>query len=112
MSTTATIGDMANSGVEFYPKRGGGMEANHSDNFGVTMEELRSLMELRGAEALQKIQETYGDTESLCHRLKSSPTDGKTNILLLPHTHSHSTHSLLLIVYFLSFSRLLKHSPK
>ncbi|MCJ8741650.1 hypothetical protein PDJAM_G00073110 [Pangasius djambal] len=76
MSTTATIGDMANSAVEFYPKRTGGMEANHSDNFGVTMEELRSLMELRGAEALQKIQETYGDTEGLCHRLKSSTTDG------------------------------------
>ncbi|XP_017341842.1 plasma membrane calcium-transporting ATPase 3b isoform X3 [Ictalurus punctatus] len=76
MSTTATIGDMANSAVEFYPKRGGGMEANHSDNFGVTLEELRSLMELRGAEALQKIQETYGDTEGLCHRLKSSTTDG------------------------------------
>lgn len=81
MSTTATIGDMANSAVEFYPKRSGGMEANHSDNFGVTVEELRSLMELRGAEALQKIQETYGDTEGICHRLKSSTTDGKTNIL-------------------------------
>ncbi|XP_027026427.1 plasma membrane calcium-transporting ATPase 3b isoform X2 [Tachysurus fulvidraco] len=79
MSTTATIGDMANSGVEFYPKRSGGMEANHSDNFGVTLEELRSLMELRGAEALQKIQETYGDTEGLCHRLKSSTTDGLSN---------------------------------
>ncbi|KAM9445614.1 plasma membrane calcium-transporting ATPase 3b isoform 2-T2 [Clarias gariepinus] len=76
MSTTATIGDMANSAVEFYPKRSGGMEANHSDNFGITMEELRSLMELRGAEALQKIQETYGDTEGICHRLKSSTTDG------------------------------------
>lgn len=83
MSTTATIGDMANSAVEFYPKRSGGMEANHSDNFGITMEELRSLMELRGAEALQKIQETYGDTEGICHRLKSSTTDGKTNILPL-----------------------------
>lgn len=100
MSTTATIGDMANSGVEFYPKRGGGMEANHSDNYGVTMEELRTLMELRGAEALQKIQETYGDIEGLCHRLKSSTTDGKTDILpllffflmlsLTPLTHSFS----------------------
>lgn len=94
MSTTATIGDMANSAVEFYPKRSGGMEANHSDNFGVTMEELRSLMELRGAEALQKIQETYGDTEGLCHRLKSSTTDGKTSILaLLFFFFSHSLNS-------------------
>lgn len=84
MSTTATIGEMANSGVEFYPKRGGGgAEANHSGNFGVTMEELRTLMELRGAEAIQKIQENYGDTEGLCQRLKSSTTDGKINISLL-----------------------------
>uniref|UniRef100_A0A7N4NHT9 Calcium-transporting ATPase n=1 Tax=Sarcophilus harrisii TaxID=9305 RepID=A0A7N4NHT9_SARHA len=33
-------------------------------------------MELRGAEALQKIQETYGDVSGLCKRLKTSPTEG------------------------------------
>uniref|UniRef100_A0A4W4EMP3 Calcium-transporting ATPase n=1 Tax=Electrophorus electricus TaxID=8005 RepID=A0A4W4EMP3_ELEEL len=77
MSTTATIGEMANSAVEFYPKRAGGRaEANHSGPFGVTLEELRSLMELRGMEAVQKIQDNYGDTEGLCQRLKSSTTDG------------------------------------
>uniref|UniRef100_A0A672NIL0 Calcium-transporting ATPase n=1 Tax=Sinocyclocheilus grahami TaxID=75366 RepID=A0A672NIL0_SINGR len=68
---------MANSAVEFYPKRGGGgAEANHAGDFGVTLEELRSLMELRGAEALQKIQDSFGDVESLCQRLKSSTSDG------------------------------------
>lgn len=105
MSTTATIGDMANSAVEFYPKRGGGMEANHSDNFGVTMEELRSLMELRGAEALQKIQETYGDTGGLCHRLKSSTTDGKTNVMPLLFfflCFLTSSHSLFLFLFLLN----------
>ncbi|XP_016404651.1 plasma membrane calcium-transporting ATPase 3 isoform X5 [Sinocyclocheilus rhinocerous] len=77
MSTTATMGEMANSAVEFYPKRGGGgAEANHAGDFGVTLEELRSLMELRGAEALQKIQDSYGDVEDLCQRLKSSTSDG------------------------------------
>ncbi|XP_076131627.1 plasma membrane calcium-transporting ATPase 3b isoform X2 [Alosa pseudoharengus] len=78
MSTTATMGDMANSTVEFYPKRGGGggAEANHTEDFGVTLDELRDLMELRGPEALQKIQESYGDTEGLCQRLKSSTTEG------------------------------------
>uniref|UniRef100_A0A8C1V0M7 Calcium-transporting ATPase n=1 Tax=Cyprinus carpio TaxID=7962 RepID=A0A8C1V0M7_CYPCA len=45
-------------------------------DFGVTVEELSSLMELRGPEALQKIQENYTDTETLCHRLKTSPADG------------------------------------
>ncbi|XP_073678768.1 plasma membrane calcium-transporting ATPase 3b [Garra rufa] len=77
MSTTATMGEMANSAVEFYPKRvGGGAEANHAGDFGVTLDELRSLMELRGAEALQKIQDSFGDVEGLCQRLKSSTTDG------------------------------------
>lgn len=33
-------------------------------------------MELRGAEALQKVQETYTDVSGLCRRLKTSPTEG------------------------------------
>ncbi|XP_077368084.1 plasma membrane calcium-transporting ATPase 3b isoform X2 [Festucalex cinctus] len=80
MSTTATMGEMANSAVEFYPKasRGGGREdgSRGGGDFGVTLKELRELMELRGGEALQKIQDSYGDTDGLCQRLKSSTTDG------------------------------------
>lgn len=41
------------------------------------MEELRSLMELRGTEAVVKIKETYGDTEAICRRLKTSPIEGR-----------------------------------
>ncbi|XP_055079211.1 plasma membrane calcium-transporting ATPase 3b isoform X2 [Periophthalmus magnuspinnatus] len=77
------MGEMANSAVEFYPKgrggsvRGGGADGGHAGaDFGVTVKELRELMELRGADALQKIQDSYGDTEGLCHRLNSSTTDG------------------------------------
>uniref|UniRef100_A0A6Q2ZAH1 Calcium-transporting ATPase n=1 Tax=Esox lucius TaxID=8010 RepID=A0A6Q2ZAH1_ESOLU len=44
--------------------------------FGATLEDLRDLMELRGAEAIHKIQENYIDTEGLCQRLKTSPADG------------------------------------
>uniref|UniRef100_A0A8C2GLB0 Calcium-transporting ATPase n=1 Tax=Cyprinus carpio TaxID=7962 RepID=A0A8C2GLB0_CYPCA len=51
-------------------------ETNHAGDFGVTLEELRSLMELRGPEALQKIQDSFGDAEGLCQRLKSSTSDG------------------------------------
>ncbi|XP_065142074.1 plasma membrane calcium-transporting ATPase 3b isoform X1 [Paramisgurnus dabryanus] len=77
MSTTATMGEMANSAVEFYPKRSGGsVETNHAGDFGVTLDELRTLMELRGPEAMQKIQESFGDVEGLCQRLKSSTSDG------------------------------------
>uniref|UniRef100_A0A672ZJ54 Calcium-transporting ATPase n=1 Tax=Sphaeramia orbicularis TaxID=375764 RepID=A0A672ZJ54_9TELE len=52
------------------------MEANHDGEFGCTLKELRSLMELRGAEAISKIGESYGDVQGLCNRLKTSPTDG------------------------------------
>ncbi|KAI1892337.1 hypothetical protein AGOR_G00132320 [Albula goreensis] len=77
------MGDLTNSAVEFCPKsqRGSGAasagaEPNHGAAFGATLEELRVLMELRGAEALQKIQESYSDTEGLCRLLRTSPTEG------------------------------------
>ncbi|XP_008302259.1 plasma membrane calcium-transporting ATPase 3-like, partial [Stegastes partitus] len=83
MSTTATMGEMANSAVEFYPKgtRGGGgggrADGSHAGgDFGVTVMELRELMELRGADAIQKVQDSYGGTDGLCQRLQSSVTDG------------------------------------
>ncbi|XP_039998009.1 plasma membrane calcium-transporting ATPase 1a isoform X1 [Xiphias gladius] len=52
------------------------VEANHDGEFGCTLKELRSLMELRGAEALNKIGESYGDIQGLCNRLKTSPIEG------------------------------------
>ncbi|XP_070785359.1 plasma membrane calcium-transporting ATPase 1 isoform X9 [Enoplosus armatus] len=52
------------------------VEANHDGEFGCTLKELRSLMELRGAEAISKIGETYEDIQGLCNRLKTSPIDG------------------------------------
>ncbi|XP_050972678.1 plasma membrane calcium-transporting ATPase 3a isoform X4 [Labeo rohita] len=70
------MGDLGNSTVDFHPKKPGMDKGGHEGDFGVTIDELCSLMELRGAEALQKIQENYTDTESLCHRLKTSPADG------------------------------------
>ncbi|XP_033029990.1 plasma membrane calcium-transporting ATPase 3 isoform X2 [Lacerta agilis] len=69
------MGDMANSSVDFYPKSQR-QELNHAGGFGCTLAELRSLMELRGAEAIQKVQETYTDVNGLCRRLKTSPTEG------------------------------------
>ncbi|XP_003217711.1 plasma membrane calcium-transporting ATPase 2 isoform X6 [Anolis carolinensis] len=67
------MGDMTNS--DFYSKNQRN-EANHAGEFGCTLEELRSLMELRGTEAVVKIKETYGDTEGLCRHLKTSPIEG------------------------------------
>ncbi|XP_069340527.1 plasma membrane calcium-transporting ATPase 2 isoform X1 [Eulemur rufifrons] len=67
------MGDMTNS--DFYSKNQRN-ESSHGGEFGCTMEELRSLMELRGTEAVVKIKETYGDTEAICRRLKTSPVEG------------------------------------
>ncbi|XP_041717853.2 plasma membrane calcium-transporting ATPase 1-like isoform X4 [Coregonus clupeaformis] len=50
--------------------------ANHDGDFGCSLKDLRSLMELRGAEAIGKIRESYGDVQGLCTRLKTSPVDG------------------------------------
>uniref|UniRef100_A0A3Q1BQG7 Calcium-transporting ATPase n=1 Tax=Amphiprion ocellaris TaxID=80972 RepID=A0A3Q1BQG7_AMPOC len=51
-------------------------EGNHAAAFGCSVMELRSLMELRGTEAVVKLQEDYGGVEGLCKRLKTSPTEG------------------------------------
>ncbi|XP_078399518.1 plasma membrane calcium-transporting ATPase 2 isoform X6 [Cetorhinus maximus] len=69
------MGDMTNSAVDFYPKNQRG-ESNHAGEFGCSLNELRSFMELRGSEAVQKIQDTYGDMNGFCRRLKTSPTEG------------------------------------
>uniref|UniRef100_A0A8C6L637 Calcium-transporting ATPase n=1 Tax=Nothobranchius furzeri TaxID=105023 RepID=A0A8C6L637_NOTFU len=66
------MGDMSNS--DFYAKNQRN-EGSHAAGFGCTVMELRSLMELRGAEAKHKLQEDYGEVEGLCKRLKTSPTE-------------------------------------
>uniref|UniRef100_A0A674NPI4 Calcium-transporting ATPase n=1 Tax=Takifugu rubripes TaxID=31033 RepID=A0A674NPI4_TAKRU len=45
-------------------------------DFSCSLQELRSLMELRGAESAARIQERYGDAGGLCARLRTSPVDG------------------------------------
>ncbi|XP_059384888.1 plasma membrane calcium-transporting ATPase 2 isoform X6 [Carassius carassius] len=67
------MGDMTNS--DFYTKNQRN-DSNHAGGFGCSLSELRSLMELRGTEAVVKIQEDYGGVEGLCQRLKTSPTEG------------------------------------
>uniref|UniRef100_A0A6Q2Z0X4 Calcium-transporting ATPase n=1 Tax=Esox lucius TaxID=8010 RepID=A0A6Q2Z0X4_ESOLU len=45
-------------------------------DFGITVMDLRDLMELRSSEAVAKITNTYGDVQGLCRRLKTSPIEG------------------------------------
>ncbi|KAL1414672.1 hypothetical protein MTO96_000794 [Rhipicephalus appendiculatus] len=44
--------------------------------YGVTVQQLRELMETRGQEAIQRIQDEYGGIQELCRKLYTSPTDG------------------------------------
>ncbi|XP_071017880.1 plasma membrane calcium-transporting ATPase 2 isoform X2 [Oncorhynchus clarkii lewisi] len=71
------MGDLTNS--DYYSKnQRNDVSSNHEGGFGVSVMELRELMELRGSEAVVKIQEEYGDMDGLCQRLKTSPTEGLT----------------------------------
>lgn len=68
---------MANNSVAYSGVKNSTNETNHGGEFGITVKELRDLMELRSTDALQKIQECYGDVYGICSRLKTSPHDGK-----------------------------------
>ncbi|XP_035206395.1 plasma membrane calcium-transporting ATPase 1-like, partial [Stegodyphus dumicola] len=46
------------------------------EEFDVTVAELRDLMETRGYEAVQRIQDEHGGVHNLCRKLHTSPTDG------------------------------------
>ncbi|XP_044146031.1 plasma membrane calcium-transporting ATPase 2 isoform X1 [Bufo gargarizans] len=67
------MGDLSNS--DFYTKNQRN-ETSHAADYGCTLQELGSLMELRGTEAVVKMKEYYGDSDGLCKRLKTSPTEG------------------------------------
>ncbi|NXF94033.1 AT2B1 ATPase, partial [Eubucco bourcierii] len=69
------MGDMANNSIAYSGVKNAVKETNHGE-FGVTLAELRSLMELRAADALHKIQECYGDVHGICTKLKTSPNEG------------------------------------
>ncbi|XP_068826117.1 plasma membrane calcium-transporting ATPase 1 isoform X12 [Capricornis sumatraensis] len=70
------MGDMANNSVAYGGVKNSLKEANHDGDFGITLAELRALMELRSTDALRKIQESYGDVSGICARLKTSPNEG------------------------------------
>lgn len=67
---------MANNSVAYSGVKNSLKEANHDGDFGITLAELRALMELRSMDALRKIQESYGDVYGICTRLKTSPNEG------------------------------------
>lgn len=69
---------MANNMVD-HPPGNSVAEGNHDGDFGISMEDLKNLMELRSSEAVNKIQERFGDVQSICRRLKTSPIEGTSS---------------------------------
>jgi len=55
--------------------QGGAMAAG--SRYGLTLKQLRELMEYRGAEGVEKLQ-AYGGTSAICRKLNTSETDGLT----------------------------------
>ncbi|KAM9185429.1 plasma membrane calcium-transporting ATPase 4 isoform 4-T4 [Mergus octosetaceus] len=51
-------------------------EGNHEGDFGCSVGELRNLMELRSAEAVARLNDSYGGVHNVCKRLKTSPVEG------------------------------------
>ncbi|XP_041577318.1 plasma membrane calcium-transporting ATPase 4 isoform X5 [Taeniopygia guttata] len=51
-------------------------EGNHEGDFGCSLVELRNLMELRSAEAVARLNDSYGGVQNVCKRLKTSPVEG------------------------------------
>ncbi|KAG7319121.1 hypothetical protein KOW79_017595 [Hemibagrus wyckioides] len=66
---------MANNTAD-HPPGNSVAEGNHDGDFGCTVMDLRELMELRSAEAVNKIRDVYGDVQGICRRLKTSPIEG------------------------------------
>ncbi|XP_072522241.1 plasma membrane calcium-transporting ATPase 4 isoform X3 [Salminus brasiliensis] len=66
---------MANNTAD-HPPGNSVAEGNHDGDFGCTVMELRELMELRSAEAVNKIRDSHGDVQGICRRLKTSPIEG------------------------------------
>uniref|UniRef100_UPI003AAE207A plasma membrane calcium-transporting ATPase 1-like n=1 Tax=Centroberyx gerrardi TaxID=166262 RepID=UPI003AAE207A len=66
---------MANNTAD-HPPGNSVAEGNHEGDFGVTVMDLRDLMELRSGEAVAKIGDSYGDVQGICRRLKTSPIEG------------------------------------
>uniref|UniRef100_A0A4W5L8V9 Calcium-transporting ATPase n=1 Tax=Hucho hucho TaxID=62062 RepID=A0A4W5L8V9_9TELE len=67
---------MANNTADHPPGNSVVADGNQEGDFGITVMDLRELMELRSGEAVTKIADSYGDVQGVCRRLKTSPIEG------------------------------------
>ncbi|XP_053106111.1 plasma membrane calcium-transporting ATPase 4 isoform X2 [Hemicordylus capensis] len=66
---------MTNNSADHHPGNSVA-EGSHEGDFGCSVGDLRGLMELRSAEAVTRINDTYGGVHNICKRLKTSPVEG------------------------------------
>ncbi|XP_077460265.1 plasma membrane calcium-transporting ATPase 1-like isoform X2 [Stigmatopora argus] len=67
---------MADDGAAQHPAGNSLADGERDGDFGVTVGDLRGLMELRSGEAVAKIRDDYVDVQGICRRLKTSPIEG------------------------------------
>jgi hypothetical protein len=72
--------------------------------FGLTLKQLRDLMDLRGSEAVSKIEE-LGGTKELCKKLNTSPVEGKRKIIILFFFAAYSDMRIFVNLLKTSLSR-------
>lgn len=49
----------------------------HPPEYGITLEELRDLMQIKGADAVETISKKYGGVLEICKKLYTSTSEGK-----------------------------------
>ena len=54
-----------------------------TSRFGISLKQLRDLMEYRGAEGVQKLNEELGGVKGLIAKLNTSETNGKESFLMI-----------------------------
>lgn len=71
-------------------------------HYGVTVKELKDLMQLRGSEAHETIRKKYGGVLELCNKLHTSPNTGKRFFKI--NMHFITLQLRCYFTYFINFS--------
>ena len=80
-----------------------------TSRFGISLKQLRDLMEYRGAEGVQKLNEELGGVKGLIAKLNTSETNGKKSFIITNTQSVWQSHT-----QFFSWSRknYFKHRMK
>lgn len=80
-------------------KKSGDSNAGDNGGFGIPLMDLRDLMELRGAEATEKVKQ-MGGPKQICQMLKTSETKGTDIMVIFIIIHNDRAGNRYLFVTF------------